>query len=52
MSLNIDSPKNGDVKGNNVGTNFWVDNHEEIKDYCEKDVKALIDIITKFNSLK
>ena len=52
MSLNIDSPKNGEVKGNNVGTNFWIDNHEEIKDYCEKDVKALIDIITKFNSLK
>lgn len=52
MSLNIDSPKNGDVKGDNVGTNFWIDNHEEIKDYCEKDVKVLIDIITKFNSLK
>lgn len=52
MSLDIDSPKNGDVKGDNVGTNFWIDNHEEIKDYCEKDVKALINIITKFNSLK
>ena len=52
MSLEIDSPKNGDVKGNNVGINFWIDNHEEIKDYCEKDVKTLIDIITKFNSLK
>lgn len=51
-SLTIESPKNGDVKGDNVNTNFWVDNHEEIKEYCEKDVKALIDIITKFNSLK
>jgi hypothetical protein len=50
--LKVDSPKNGDVKGDNVNTNFWVDNHEEIKEYCEKDVKALIDIITKFNSLK
>lgn len=50
--LKVDSPKNGDVKGNNVNTNFWSDNHEEIKEYCEKDVKALIDIITKFNSLK
>jgi len=52
MSLDIDSPKNGDVKGDNVNNNFWVDNHKEIKDYCEKDVKALIDIITKFNTLK
>ena len=52
MSLNVNSPKNGDVKGDNVNTNIWVDNHEEIKEYCEKDVKALIDIITKFNSLK
>lgn len=52
MSLEIDSPKNGDVKGNNVGINFWIDNHEEIKDYCEKDVKSIIDIIIKFNSLK
>lgn len=50
--LKVDSPKNGDVKGDNVNTNFWFDNHEEIKEYCEKDVKALIDIITKFNSLK
>jgi DNA polymerase elongation subunit (family B) len=52
MSLNVDSPKNGDVKGDNVNTNFWIDNHEEIKEYCEKDVKALIDIIKKFNTLK
>jgi DNA polymerase elongation subunit (family B) len=52
MSLNVNSPKNGDVKGDNVNTNFWVDNHEEIKEYCEKDVKALIDIIVKFNNLK
>lgn len=52
MSLKIDSPKNGDVKGDTVHTNFWVDNHEEIKDYCERDVKSIIEIITKFNSLK
>lgn len=51
MSLNIESPKNGDVKGNNVNSNFWVDNHEKIKDYCERDVKSLIDIITKLNKL-
>jgi len=51
-SLKIDSPKNGNVKGDNVNINFWNNNHEEIKEYCEKDVKALIDIIVKFNKLK
>lgn len=51
-SLNIESPKNGDVKGDSVTTNYWEGNHEEIKEYCERDVKALVDIITKLNNLK
>lgn len=51
-SLNIESPKNGDVKGDTVTTNYWDGKHEEIKEYCEKDVKALIDIIQKLNSLE
>jgi len=50
--LEIDSPKNGDVKGDNVTTNYWAGNHEEIKEYCERDVKALVDIIIKLNNLK
>lgn len=50
--LNVDSPKNGDVKGDNVTTNYWEDNYEEIKEYCERDVKALVDIINKLNNLK
>ena len=50
--LDIDSPKNGDVKGDNVTTNYWDGNHEEIKEYCEKDVKSLVDIIKKLNNLK
>jgi 3'-5' exonuclease len=50
--LDIDSPKNGDVKGDSVTTNYWEGNHEEIKEYCERDVKALVDIITKLNNLK
>jgi len=50
--LDIDSPKNGAVKGGNVTENYWKQNHEEIKEYCEKDVKALIDIIDKLNRLK
>jgi hypothetical protein len=52
LVLDIDSPKNGDVKGDNVTKNYWSGNHVEIKDYCEKDVKALVDIITKLNNLK
>lgn len=51
-SLNVDSPKNGDVKGDSVTSNYWGGKHEEIKEYCEKDVKALIDILEKFNGLK
>ena len=50
--LNIDSPKNGDVKGDNVTNNYWDGKHEEIKEYCERDVKALVDIIQKLNNLK
>lgn len=50
--LNIDSPKNGDVKGDSVTTNYWQGNHEEIKEYCERDVKALVDIISKLNDLE
>jgi hypothetical protein len=51
-ALDIDSPKNGDVKGDSVTTGYWEGKHEEIKEYCERDVKALVDIITKINDLK
>ena len=50
-SLDVESPKNGDVKGDNVTTNFWSEKYDDIKEYCEKDVKALIDIINKLNNL-
>ena len=51
-ALDIDSPKNGDVKGDSVTTGYWEGKHEEIKEYCERDVKALVDIINKINDLK
>lgn len=51
-ALDIESPKNGDVKGDSVTTGYWEGKHEEIKEYCERDVKALVDIITKINNLK
>lgn len=50
--LDVESPKNGDVKGDSVTTNFWEGKHEEIKEYCEKDVNALVDIIKKLNDLE
>lgn len=51
--LGVSSPKDGDIHGDNVYHSYWIDkNYEGIKTYCEKDVKALVDIITKLNSLK
>lgn len=51
--LDIDSPKEGDVTGANLHENFWYKNNlTEIKEYCEKDVKALFDIVSKLKSLK
>lgn len=50
--LNIQTPKDGDVKGDNVGVNYYLGKHEEIKDYCEKDVKALMDIMVKLTNLE
>jgi hypothetical protein len=50
--LGVDSPKNGDVRGDNVNDFYWKGEHELIGEYCEKDVKALIDITQKLNSLE
>ena len=50
--LGIDSPKTGDVKGDNVYKNYWLKKYEEIKDYCQKDVQSLVNIISKLNNLK
>jgi len=48
--LNIDSPKDG-IHGPQVHLGYWDDGRmEDIKEYCEKDVKALMDIITKLKS--
>lgn len=50
--LEVDSPKNGNVKGDTVTTNYYDGNHDEIKEYCERDVVALIDVILKMNNLQ
>jgi hypothetical protein len=49
--LGVDSPKNGDVRGDSVNDFYWKGEHTLIGEYCEKDVKALIDITQKLNSL-
>jgi predicted PolB exonuclease-like 3'-5' exonuclease len=50
--LEIESPKNGEVKGENVHKSYWEeDKLKEISEYCEKDVIVLIDIIKKLKSL-
>lgn len=40
--LNVDSPKDK-MDGSEVGIKYWEGKYDEIKDYCEKDIKACID---------
>lgn len=52
-SLSIESPKNGEVTGNVVHENFYEkNNYEEIKNYCERDVDTIVEIIKKLQNLK
>lgn len=44
--LEIESPKSN-MNGSEVHRNFWKGNLEEIKDYCEKDVLACIQVSKK-----
>jgi len=50
--LGLDTPKNGKVDGSNIHKSYYLDNNiSEIKKYCEKDVNALMDIISHVKSL-
>jgi predicted PolB exonuclease-like 3'-5' exonuclease len=40
--LGVESPKDK-INGGDVNTYFWNGKLEEIKEYCEKDVKACIE---------
>jgi len=52
-TIGIDTPKDGDVIGQNVHNEYWVNqNLNGIKEYCEKDVNVLIEIIKKLKNLK
>lgn len=46
-SLSIDSPKD-DIDGSQVHDTFWLEkNYDRIKEYCEKDVVTVMDILKK-----
>lgn len=46
-SLGIDSPKD-DIDGSQVHDTFWVEkDYERIKEYCEKDVVTVMDVLKK-----
>jgi predicted PolB exonuclease-like 3'-5' exonuclease len=52
-SLGVPSPKEGDVTGDKVHTAYWNEGKlKEITEYCERDVRVLIDIIIKLKELE
>lgn len=52
-TLEIPTPKDGEVTGEKVHEAYWNKNMiKEITEYCEKDVHVLIDIIKKLKTLE
>ena len=52
-TMDIETPKGGEINGSMVHNEYWNNNKlNEIAEYCEKDVKVLIDFITKLKNLK
>jgi hypothetical protein len=52
-TLDIPTPKDGEVTGDKVHNAYWEENKlKEITEYCEKDVEVLIHIIKKLKNLK
>ena len=53
-TMDIDTPKDGPIHGGNVHEVYWNNQSrlDEISEYCEKDVKVLVDFITKLKELK
>jgi len=52
-TMDIPTPKEGEVTGEGVHDAYWNKNMlKEIVEYCEKDVKVLIDIIKKLKNLE
>jgi DNA polymerase elongation subunit (family B) len=52
-TLEIPTPKDGEVTGDKVHNAYWEENKlKEITEYCEKDVEVLIHIIKKLKNLE
>jgi len=53
-TMGIETPKDGPIHGGNVHEVYWNNQSRlvEISQYCEKDVKVLVDFITKLKELK
>jgi len=52
-TMNIPTPKDGEVTGDKVHDAYWNQNKlKEITEYCEKDVEVLIHIIKKLKNLE
>jgi predicted PolB exonuclease-like 3'-5' exonuclease len=53
-TMGIETPKDGPIHGGNVHEVYWNNQSrlDEISEYCEKDVKVLVDFITKLKELK
>jgi uncharacterized protein YprB with RNaseH-like and TPR domain len=53
VSLGIDSPKNGDINGYGLYEFYYSDkkNLDVIQNYCESDVKSVMEVIKKINNL-
>ena len=50
--LGFETPKDGKVDGSKIHKSYYMDNNiSEIKEYCEKDVNALMDIVSHVKSL-
>jgi hypothetical protein len=51
--MGVESSKNMEVVGNKVHEAYWDKQQlEQIKEYCEKDVEVLINVVRKFYELK
>jgi len=52
-TMDIPTPKNGEVTGDKVHDSYWnKDMLKEISEYCERDVVVLIEFIKKLKNLK
>lgn len=53
VALGVESPKTGEVSGNLVHDTYWNANGlQPIAEYCERDVKVLVDVMNKIYNLK